>query len=179
MKNCYADENGGTKEVSGTTKSRWHISTDVRNALVLFVGALTLLAAVWGVCESSISRLSDRFDQIDARLDRQDRKLDRTDTRIDRLEAKVGRIETLLLDYLLRIDVPRDDSTPDPAGQPAGLDEGASQILPAKPLLPRTGAANGVGSPTNGSRPIGSRGTATHPRRSNTFVERGVPRRGP
>ena len=124
--------------MSGTTKSRWHISTDVRNALVLFVGAVTLLAAVWGVCESSISRLSDRFDQIDARLDRQDRKLDRTDTRIDRLEGKVDRIETLLLDYLSRIDVPGEDSTPGPAAQPAGLDEGASQTLPARPVVSRT-----------------------------------------
>ena len=134
----------------GVTKSRWHISTDVRNALALFVGAVTLLAAVWGVCEFSISGLSDRFDQIDARLDLQDAELARiksdtaegfrqTNDRIDRLEAKVDRIESLLLDYLLRIDVPSDESTPDPAAQPAGRGEGASQPLPAKPVVPQKG----------------------------------------
>ena len=141
----------------GVTKSRLHISTDVRNAVTLFVGAVTLLAGVWGVCESSISKLSDRFDQQDARFDRVDARFDLQDVelarikssaaegfrlandRIDRLEAKVDRIESLLLDYLLRIDVPSDESTPDPAAKPAGLGEGASQPLPAKPVVPQKG----------------------------------------
>lgn len=164
MNNNYTTENGGRKEVSGTTESRWHISTDVRNALVLFVGAVTLLAAGWGVCESSISRLADRFDQqdarfdqVDARFDHQNERFDQQDRelariksttaegfrlandRIDRLEAKVDRIESLLLDYLLRIDVPGDESPPDPAAKPAGLGEGASQPLPAKPVGPQKG----------------------------------------
>ena len=76
MNNNYTSENGGRKEVSGTTESRWHISTDVRNTLALFVGAVTLLAGVWGVCESSISRLADRFDQQDARFDQIDARFD-------------------------------------------------------------------------------------------------------
>ena len=157
MNNNYPSENGGRKEVSGTTKSRWHISTDVRNVLALFVGAVTLLAGVWGACESSISKLSDRFDQQDARFDRVDARFDLQDVelariksstaegfrlandRIDRLEANVDRIESLLLDYLLRIDVPGDESTPDPAAKPAGLGEGASQPLPAKPVVPQKG----------------------------------------
>ena len=41
-----------------------------------FVGAVTLLAAVWGVCESSVSRLSERFDQQDRELERIGRRLD-------------------------------------------------------------------------------------------------------
>ena len=145
MSKSYTDGNGDTKEVSGTVASRWHISADTKNTLVLFVGAVTLLACVWGICEYSISRLSDRFDQIDARFDQQDTELvrigermDRTDIRIDRLEAKVDRIETLLLDYLLRIGAPSDESTPDAAAQPARLGEGGSQVLPAKPVVPRT-----------------------------------------
>ena len=208
MNNNYTSENGGRKEVSGTTESRWHISTDVRNTLALFVGAVTLLAGVWGVCESSISRLADRFDQqdarfdqIDARFDQQDRELarigghldrlesttaegfrqandrmDRTDRRIDRLEVKVDKIETLLIDYLLRSDVPVDEPAPDPAAQPAGPGEGASQHLPAKPVAPRTGTADGIDRPTHRSRPLGSRGTATHSGRVISFDERGVPR---
>ena len=48
MNNSYTGENGGRKEVSGKIESRWRISTDVRNALALFIGAVTLLAAVWG-----------------------------------------------------------------------------------------------------------------------------------
>lgn len=157
MNNNYTSENGGRKEVSGTTESRWHISTDVRNALALFVGAVTLLAAVWGVCESSISRLEDRFDQQDARFDHQNERFDQQDRelvriksttvegfrlandRIDRLEAKVDRIESLLLDYLLRIDVPDAESTPDTAAQPVDRGEGASHPLPAKPVVPRKG----------------------------------------
>ena len=81
-----------------------------------FVGAVTLLAAVWGVCESSVSRLSERFDQqarwfelIDGRFDRIESttaegfrqandRVDRADTRIDRLEAKVDKIEALLIE---------------------------------------------------------------------------------
>ena len=143
MNNSYTDGNGGTNEVSGTTKSRLHISTDVRNALALFVAAVTLLAAVWGVCESSISRLEDRFDQQDAELawikSTTVEGFRLANDRIDRLEAKVDRIETLLLDYLLRIDVPDDESTSDPAAKPAGRGEGASQPLPAKPVVPRKG----------------------------------------
>ena len=69
MSKSYTDGNGSMKEVSGTTKSRWHISADSRYTLALFVGAVTLLAAVWGACEYRISRLSDRFDRIDARFD--------------------------------------------------------------------------------------------------------------
>ena len=167
MSNSYADENGGTKEVSASTTARWHISADTRNTLALFVGAVTLLACVWGVCESSISGLSDRidgrfdeqnerfdgrFDEQNERFDEQDRKLDHTNARIDRLEAKVDRIEMLLLDYLLRIDVPGEESTPKPAVRPAGRGEGPSQDLVAKPVAPRTGAARGVGSPSDGSR---------------------------
>ena len=101
MNNSYTGENGGTKEVSGKTESRWRISTDVRNSLTLFIGAVTLLAVVWGVCESSVSRLSDRFDQqderfeqqarwfelIDERFDRQDRELEQIGRRLDRLES--------------------------------------------------------------------------------------------
>ena len=129
--------------MSGTTKSRWHISTDVRNALALFVGAVTLLAAVWGVCESSISRLADRFDQQDAELawikSTTVEGFRLANDRIDRLEAKVDRIESLLLDYLLRIDVPDAESTPDTAAQPVDRGEGASHPLPAKPVVPRKG----------------------------------------
>jgi len=101
MNNSYTGENGGTKEVSGKTESRWRISTDVRNSLTLFIGAVTLVAVVWGVCESSVSRLSDRFDQqderfeqqarwfelIDERFDRQDRELEQIGRRLDRLES--------------------------------------------------------------------------------------------
>ena len=101
MNNSYTGQNGGTKEVSGKTESRWRISTDVRNGLTLFIGAVTLLAVVWGVCESSVSRLSDRFDQqderfeqqarwfelIDERFDRQDRELEQIGRRLDRLES--------------------------------------------------------------------------------------------
>ena len=146
MSNSYADENGGTKEVSASTMARWHISADTRNTLALFVGAVALLACVWGVCEYSISRLSDRFDRIDARFDRidarfdeQDRKLDHANGGIDRLEAKVDRIETLLIDYLLRIAVPGEESSPKPAARPAGRGEAGSQILPAKPAVPQAG----------------------------------------
>ena len=176
MSNSYTDENGGTKEVSGTTKSRWHISADTRNTLALFVGAVTLLACVWGVCEYSISRLSDRFDRIDARFDEQDRKQDHTNARLDRLEAKVDRIETLLLDYLLRIDVPGEESTPKPAVRPAGRGEGPSQDLVAKPVAPWTGAARGVGSPSDGSRRSDSKGAVLQTGRGISFGERGVPR---
>ena len=115
------------------TKSRWHISTDARNALALVVGALTLIATVWGVSESSISGLSDRIDRFD-----------RIDTRMGRLEAKGDKIEALLIDCLLRIDVPSDESTAGPAAQLAGLDEGARKLLPAKPVLPRTGVPHRV-----------------------------------
>ena len=108
MNNSYTGQNGGTQEVSEKTESRWRISTDVRNALTLFIGAVTLVAVVWGVCESSVSRLSDRFDQqderfeliderfeqqarwfelIDERFDRQDRELEQIGTRLDRLES--------------------------------------------------------------------------------------------
>ena len=38
MNNSYTGENGGRKEVSGKTESRRRISTDVRNALALFIG---------------------------------------------------------------------------------------------------------------------------------------------
>ena len=108
MNKSYTVQNGGMKEVSGKTESRWRISTDVRNSLTLFIGAVTLVAVVWGVCESSVSRLSDRFDQqderfvliderfeqqarwfelIDERFDRQDRELEQIGTRLDRLES--------------------------------------------------------------------------------------------
>ena len=190
MSNSYTDENGGTKEVPETTKSRWHISADTRNVLALFVGAVTLVAVVWGVCESSISRLSERFDQqdarfdqIDARFDRQDarfdeqdRKLDHTNARMDRLEAKVDRIETLLIDYLLRIGMPSEESTPNPAARPAGRGEGASQDLPAKPVVPRMGAAHGVSSPSSVSPRIAPRGAALHPGPGIAFGERPGPR---
>ena len=126
MNSSYTGENGGTKEVSGKTESRWRISTDVRNALAQFVGAVTLLAAVRGVCESSVSRLSERFDQQDRELERIGRRLDwiesttaegfrqandrvhRADTRIDRLEAKVDKIESLLIERRLRVPVEGD-----------------------------------------------------------------------
>ena len=211
MKKSYTDENGGTQEVSETTESRWHISSDVRNVLVLFVGAVTLLAGVWGVCEHSISGLSDRFDrqdarfdqqdarfdqidarfdrqdarfdQIDARFDRQDerfdeqdRKLDHTNARMDRLEAKVDRIETLLIDYLLRIGMPSEESAPKPAARPAGRGEGASQDLPAKPVVPRMGAAHGVSSPSSVSPRIAPWGAALHPGPGIAFGERPGPR---
>ena len=183
MNNSYTSENGGRKDMSGTTKSRWHISADTRNTLVLFVGAVTLLACVWGVCEYSISRLSDRFDRqdarfdrIDARFDEQDRKLDHTNARMDRLEAKVDRIETLLIDYLLRIGMPSEESTPKPAARPAGRGEGASQDLPAKPVMPRTGAAHGVSSPSSVSPRIAPRGAALHPGPGISFGERTGPR---
>ena len=108
MNNSYTGENGGTKEVSGKTESRWRISTDVRNSLTLFIGAVTLVAVVWGVCESSVSRLSDRFDQqderfeqqarwfelIDERFDRQDRELEQIGKRLDRQDARLDRIES-------------------------------------------------------------------------------------
>ena len=190
MNNSYTSENGGRKDMSGTTKSRWHISADTRNTLVLFVGAVTLLGGVWGVCELSISGLSDRFDQqdarfdqIDARFDRQDerfdeqdRKLDHTNARMDRLEAKVDRIETLLLDYLLRIGMPSEESTPKPAARPAGRGEGASQDLPAKPVAPRMGAAHGVSSRSSVSPRIAPRGAALHPGPGIAFGERPGPR---
>ena len=178
MNNSYTDENGGRKEVSGTAESRWHISPDVRNALALFVAALTLLAAVWGVCESTVARLyerfdqqdarfdqidarfdqqnarfeqqNERFDQVDARFEQQDKELVRIESamaegfrqatgRIDRLEAKVDRIEMILIDYILRIGVQGDESAPEPAAQPAGLGNSASQTLPAKPVVPERG----------------------------------------
>ena len=194
MKKSYTDENGGTQEVSETTESRWHISSDVRNVLALFVGAVTLVAVVWGVCESSISRLSERFDQQDARFDQidarfdeqnerfdgrfdeQDRKLDHANARIDRLEAKVDRIEMLLLDYLLRIDVPGEESTPKPAARPAGSGEGASQDLTAKPVAPRTGVAHGVSSPSSVSPRIVPQGAALHPGPGISFGARREPR---
>ena len=128
MNNSYTGENGGRKEMPETTQSRWHISTDVRNALALFVAAVTLIAAVWGVCESTVSRLSERFDQQDARL--------------DRLEAKVERIETLLIDYILGMAVKGDESTPEPAARPTGPGKGASQLLPAKPVVPERGVGH-------------------------------------
>ena len=118
--------------MSGSTVSRWHISPDVRNALALFVAALTLLAAVWGVCESTVAPLYARFDQIDARFDRQD-------ARQDRLEAKLDKIETLLIDYILGSGVQGNESTPEPAARPAGPGKGASQLLPAKPAGPGKG----------------------------------------
>ena len=208
MSNSYTDENGGVQEVSETTESRWHISSDVRNVLVLFVGAVTLLAGVWGVCEHSISGLSDRFDRqdarfdrIDARFDQQDTELvrvggrldrlesttaegfrqatgrmDRTDIRMDRLDAKVDRIETLLIDYLLRIGMPSEESTPKPGARPAGRGEGASQDLPAKPVAPRMGAAHGVSSRSSVSPRIAPRGAAVHTGHVNSFGERRVPR---
>ena len=204
MNNSYTSENGGRKDMSGTTKSRWHISADTRNTLVLFVGAVTLLGGVWGVCELSISGLSNRFDQqdarfdqidarfdrqdarfdqIDARFDRQDerfdeqdRKLDHTNARMDRLEAKVDRIETLLIDYLLRIGMPSEESTPNPAARPAGRGEGASQDLPAKPVVPRMGAAHGVSSPSSVSPRIAPRGAVLHPGPGIAFGERPGPR---
>ena len=94
--------------MSGKIESRWRISTDVRNALALFIGAVTLLAAVWGVCESSFSRLSDRFDRhekrfeqqarwfelIDERFDRQDWELEQIGKRLDRQDARLDRIES-------------------------------------------------------------------------------------
>ena len=146
MNNSYTSENGGRKDMSGTTQSRWHISTDVRNALALFVAAVTLLAAVWGVCESTVAPLYERFDRQDARFDRQDReldqigsRLDRQDARQDRLEAKLDKIETLLIDYILGSGVQGDESTPEPAARPAGPGKGASQTLPAKPAGPGKG----------------------------------------
>ena len=102
--------------------------------------------------------------------------MDRTGIRIDRLDAKVDRIETLLIDYLLRIGAPSDESTLNPAAQPAGLGEGGSQVLPAKPVVPRMGVARGSGSPSDGSRRSGSKGAALHTGRVNSFGERRVPR---
>ena len=125
--------------MSGTTESHSHISADVRNALVLFVGAITLLAAVWGVCESIVSRLSERFDRQDERFDQIDARFDQRDARLDRLEAKVDRIEALLINYILGVGVQGDESTPEPAARPAGPGNGASQILPARPVLPERG----------------------------------------
>ena len=176
MSNSYADENGGTKEVSASTKARWHISADTRNTPALFVGAVALLACIWGVCEYSTSRLADRFDRIDARFDEQDRRLDHTNARLDRLEAQVDRIETLLIDYLLRIAVPGEGSSPDSAAQPAGRGEGTSQDLPAKPVVPRTGAAHGGFSPSSVSPRTAPRGAALHPGPGISFGEHGVPR---
>ena len=88
MNNSYTGENGGTKEVSGKTESRWRISTDVRNSLTLFIGAVTLVAVVWGVCESSVSRLSDRFDQQDERFEQQARWFELIDERFDRQDER-------------------------------------------------------------------------------------------
>ena len=88
MNNSYTGQNGGTKEVSGKTESRWRISTDVRNGLTLFIGAVTLLAVVWGVCESSVSRLSDRFDQQDERFEQQARWFELIDERFDRQDER-------------------------------------------------------------------------------------------
>ena len=92
MNNSYTGQNGGMKEVSGKTESRWRISTDVRNALTLFIGAVTLLAVVWGVCESSVSRLSDRFDQQDERFEQQARWFELIDGRFDLLETDLDQI---------------------------------------------------------------------------------------
>ena len=161
--------------MSRTMESRWHMRPGVRNALVLFVGAVTLLAAVWGVCESTVAPLHEQFDQVDARFDQQNARFDQVDARfdqqnarfdqvdaqfdqqdkelvriestmaegfrqttgrIDRLEAKVDRIEMILIDYILRIGVQGDESAPEPAAQPAGLGNSASQTLPAKPVVP-------------------------------------------
>jgi len=91
MNNSYTGQNGGTKEVSGKTESRWRISTDVRNGLTLFIGAVTLLAVVWGVCESSVSRLSDRFDQQDERFEQQARWFELIDERFDRQDERFDR----------------------------------------------------------------------------------------
>ena len=88
MNNSYTGQNGGTQEVSEKTESRWRISTDVRNALTLFIGAVTLLAVVWGVCESSVSRLSDRFDQQDERFEQQAGWFELIDERFDRQDER-------------------------------------------------------------------------------------------
>ena len=126
--------------MSRTMESRWHMRLGVRNALVLFVGAMTLLAAVWGVCESTIAPLYERFDQQDKELVRIESAMAegfrQATGRIDRLEAKVDRIEMILIDYILRIGVQGDESAPEPAAQPAGLGNSASQTLPAKPVVP-------------------------------------------
>ena len=54
--------------------------------------AVTLLAAVWGVCESSFSRLSDRFDQQEKRFEQQARWFELLDGRFDLLETDLGQI---------------------------------------------------------------------------------------
>ena len=130
----------------------------------MFIGAVTLLAVAWGVCESSISKPSDRFDRQDERFDRQDRELeqigrrldriesttaegfrqandrmDRTDSRIDRLEAKVDKIESLLIELWLRIEVKGDESAPEPATRRTGFGNGSSPLLPAQRSVSRTG----------------------------------------
>ena len=92
MNNSYTGQNGGTKEVSGKTESRWRISTDVRNSLTLFIGAVTLVAVVWGVCEASVSRLSDRFDQQDERFEQQARWFELIDERFDRQDRELEQI---------------------------------------------------------------------------------------
>ena len=76
MNEEYDKENGGPMEVSEEKRSRWHISSDVRNLLAVFVAALALLGAVWGVCDYALSGLHARFDEIDVRFDRQDRRMD-------------------------------------------------------------------------------------------------------
>ena len=58
----------------------------------------------------------------------------------DRLEAKLDKIETLLIDYILGIGVHGDESTSEPAGEPAGPGKGASQLVPAKPVVPERGS---------------------------------------
>ena len=86
----YDKENGGPMEVSEEKRSRWHISSDVRNLLAVFVAALALLGAVWGVCDHALSKLDARFDEIDAEFDKIDGRFDRQDSRMDGIESAMA-----------------------------------------------------------------------------------------
>ena len=77
-------------EVSEEKRSRWHISSDVRNLLAVFVAALALLGAVWGVCDYALSKLDARFDEIDAEFDKIDGRFDRQDSRMDGIESAMA-----------------------------------------------------------------------------------------
>ena len=70
MNKEYDSENGGGSEMSETKRSRWHISSDARSVLAVVAVVLAGLAAVWGVCQHTVSRLETEFHQQNARMDR-------------------------------------------------------------------------------------------------------------
>ena len=70
MNKEYDSENGGGSEMSETKRSRWHISSDTRSVLTVVAVVLAGLAAVWGVCQHTVSRLETEFHQQNARMDR-------------------------------------------------------------------------------------------------------------